>query len=140
MASLRGMSLRCVCVCVVRECVLVGLLDLGGEEHDADRGAKGLGREVALKVGTDEARVAVGTGDPAPDVAHARALLVLLLALVHVCNTLPEVEVSRLARHASLKLEERCVGVLSDLGATQKTSVNGEKTQGKETDTSVCVV
>ena len=43
-------------------------------KHDADRGTEGLGREVGPEFGADNAAVAVGPGDLAPDDADLGAL------------------------------------------------------------------
>ena len=55
--------------------------------HDAARSAKGLRGEVDAELGLDDARVAVGTGDAAPDDADARAVD-LSLGLVDVGDAL----------------------------------------------------
>lgn len=87
-----------------------------GVQHDADGRAERLGRERVAELGADNAGVAVGTGDLAPDDADPGAAD-LLLGLVDVGDLLAEVEVRSVRGVNALDLDEAVRGVRDVAGA-----------------------
>ena len=99
-----------------------------GVEHDSESGSHGAGREVPGELSADEAVVAVGSSDAAPDdsefcvVSDALALEDVsdslakveagVLLIVHTLD-LQEGELLRLSALASLESGEDCRGVES---------------------------
>ena len=99
-----------------------------GVEHDSESGSHGAGREVPGELSADEAVVAVGSSDAAPDdsefcvVSDALALEDVsdslakveagVLLIVHTLD-LQEGELLRLSALASLESGEDCLGVES---------------------------
>jgi hypothetical protein len=86
-------------------------LDAARVQHDAHVGADGLRRQVLGELGADDAVVAVGTHDLAPDDAELGVVL-QRLALVDVRDLLAKVEVHVLLVLEALDLDERSVLVL----------------------------
>ena len=76
-----------------------------GVEHDADGGSLGLGGEIVAEGSADDASVAVGLGNAAPDDADLSALDDLLGA-VDIGDTLAEVVVGILAVLHALNADE----------------------------------
>lgn len=87
-----------------------------GVQHDADGRAERLGGERVAELGADNAGVAVGTGDLAPDDADPGAAD-LLLGLVDVGDLLAEVEVRGVRVVDALDLDEAGRGVRDVAGA-----------------------
>lgn len=56
-------------------------LNTAGVEHDTDRRAHGLRREILCELSPDDARVAVRASDAAPDGADLGAVALLLCAV-----------------------------------------------------------
>lgn len=82
--------------------------------YDTDGGAKALGWQVVAEASLDNARVAMGTGNAAPNHSNLGTFLDTV-STVNECDTLAEVEFGILSVLDTLKLDEREVGVLSVL-------------------------
>lgn len=96
-----------------------------GVQHDANRSTERLSRERGSKLGADNARVAVGTGDLAPDNADLGAPN-LLLAPVDEGNLLAKVEVGGLGVIDTFDLNQAGarVGVVTRALVAQVTSLD----------------
>jgi hypothetical protein len=81
-----------------------------GVEHDTNRSTERLGGKRAGELGTDDARVAVGAGNLAPDHSDLGSAN-LLLGLVDIRNLLAEVEVGSALVVNALDLDQARLGV-----------------------------
>lgn len=86
-----------------------------GEQHDAEGGTDGLGREVLGETGEDLAVVTVGGCYASPD--GLVALVLVGGGLVHVDHSLSEVPLSSGAIKHTLQAEDGLVLILLDLGS-----------------------
>ncbi len=91
-------------------------LDVRRVEHDSERRAERLGRQVVSESGSDGARVTVSSDDLAPDDSDLGASN-LLVGSVDVSHSLSEVELGLLGVGDTLNLDERHVGVNNTLAS-----------------------
>ena len=106
-------------------------LDPRGVEHDADGGALSLRGEIVAEVSADDASVAVGLGDAAPDDADGAALDGLLGA-VDVRDALAEVVVGVLAVLDALNADEGGLLLLVVVAPTRRNRGQKKKKAAKE--------
>ena len=92
-------------------------LDSGGVQHHTDHLGDGAGGEVVSELCADNAGVAVGTGDLAPEDSLLVAGLVSLLGPVDVSDTLADVELGVLPGLDTLDSEEGGACVLVSLAS-----------------------
>lgn len=96
-------------------CIKLQYLDVGRVQHNSHRSTESLGGQVLDEVGSDQAVVAVGSGNLTPDHSDLRATD-LLLGSVNVGNSLAQVELGVLGSVNTLNLDQGDVGVGHALG------------------------